>query len=651
MIFFAGCVEKPGDEVPEIRILNLNIPGSISIVSGGSISFVGVGFESGDVIKFLNGSNEYAGTNERVADKFIRFHLPEETPSGDYDVYLDRGEISTKLGSTRLNIMLNVDIPDKDGATIKGVIHYNEIRIEGVMVSDGIEVTVTDEDGFYWLNSQKDRGYVFISIPSGYMPAGEGNFPDFWRPLSTAPLTPSVERHDFDLVPVDNENHVIVFSADHHIAKRNSDLNQFRAGFKTDIAEFLSTNSDKKVYSLMLGDQSWDAYWYTNGYTIADFKQEVADLGMPMFFSMGNHDNDMNYSINDAGATAESNDFNAEKAYIDAVGPTYYSMNIGKVHYVCLDDVLWRNTKSGTTYNRDYYGQITQAQLDWLQKDLALITDKNTPIILYTHIPVHTHTYGSGSIGFINGVTGRVSLTTGGSGNALVALLTEFPTVHIVSGHTHVSRPIANADMPSDRQNIYEHNTASVGGTWWWTGVTVGNNVSTDGVPGGYKVFNINGTDIEWYYKSIGHNADYQFRVYDMNKVKEYFASSDLTAYFSSSESPYKDKFTWAAENSILFNVFNWDSSFEITVKDLSTGNLCEVKQRFGIDPLHNISYDIPRFKSAGTVNFNSTLNFHTFYATTTSATSTLEVTVKDRFGKEYKQTVTRPKAFETTMK
>ena len=41
------------------------------------------------------------------------------------------------------------------------------------MVSDGTEVTVTDDKGIYELKSAKKWGYVFISVPSGYEVAAE----------------------------------------------------------------------------------------------------------------------------------------------------------------------------------------------------------------------------------------------------------------------------------------------------------------------------------------------------------------------------------------------------------------------------------------------------------------------------------------------
>ena len=54
------------------------------------------------------------------------------------------------------------------GATIYGTVECNGSPLEGVVVSDGVEVVKTDKKGVYNITSDKKTGYVFISIPSGY---------------------------------------------------------------------------------------------------------------------------------------------------------------------------------------------------------------------------------------------------------------------------------------------------------------------------------------------------------------------------------------------------------------------------------------------------------------------------------------------------
>lgn len=72
-----------------------------------------------------------------------------------------------------------------------------------------------------------------------------------------------------------------------------------------------------------------------------------------------------------------------------------------------------------------------------------------------------------------------------------------------------------------------------------------------------------------------------------------------------------------------------------------------------GYDPLHILSYDAPRIKAGGKdkVTFPTERTAHLFRVKASSPTSTLNISVTDRFGNVYKETMTRPKAFSVTMK
>ena len=65
--------------------------------------------------------------------------------------------------------------------------------------------------------------------------------------------------------------------------------------------------------------------------------------------------------------------------------------------------------------------------------------------------------------------------------------------------------------------------------------------------------------------------------------------------------------------------------------------------------PLHSISYDIPRgAANNGTLTFPSTSCMHMFEVTASSASSTLEISVTDRFGNVSTESMIRPKALTT---
>ena len=76
--------------------------------------------------------------------------------------------------------------------------------VKDVVVSDGDEVTLTDREGYYALQSQKRNGYVFYTLPRGYEPELLAGFnPQFWAALNTPDLS-ATEVHDFRLKKVKN---------------------------------------------------------------------------------------------------------------------------------------------------------------------------------------------------------------------------------------------------------------------------------------------------------------------------------------------------------------------------------------------------------------------------------------------------------------
>src|SRR5690606_6299171 len=157
------------------------------------------------------------------------------------------------------------------------------------------------------------------------------------------------------------------------------DITQFETGFIKDANEVIKSYRDNgtKVYGLTLGDMTWDAYWYANNYFLDDYLSVMSRLNIGVFNVMGNHDNDPYYA----------DDRQAENTFKRIIGPTYYSFNLGNVHYVVLDNIEYINNgaSNGNLGDRSYNGKVVSAQLEWLKKDLAMI-DKSTPVMVAMHI-------------------------------------------------------------------------------------------------------------------------------------------------------------------------------------------------------------------------------------------------------------------------
>ncbi len=632
----AACTSCRKDPLPEeeegLRITGISIPSSLDVAPGGEITITGQGFAVNDIIVFVltsDAGSVWTATVSAVTAQSATFSLPAGISSGSYRLTVKRGTESMVIGTLTLNVITGTIIPDRPGMTVKGIVYSDGEGVPGVVVSDGYEVTVTDGDGIYYLPSAKQNKFVFISIPGNYEVATSDNIPQFFRRLAGGS---GVEQHDFSLVESDNSRHVVIPMADWHLANRNDDLTQFSTGFLPDvnstIAGYISAGT--KVYGVPLGDMTWDLYWYTNNFSIPQYLAEMKKVNCPMFNVMGNHDND----------PYMAGDIEAETPFREIIGPTYYSFNLGSVHYVVLDNVQYINTgaSQGVVGERNYYDAVSSAQISWLTRDLAAITDKSTPVVIFMHTPL----YGNPSL---DAGGNQISSIVLNNGSTLLSIVDDFSEVHVVTGHTHINYTVESG-------GVTEHNTAAVCATWWWTGKTgyAGNQICKDGSPGGYGVWEADSRDLRWYYKSIGYPQEYQFRSYDLNTVyitAAAFAPNSTDAALAEYAGVYASP---NQVNDVLINVWGYDPQWTVEVTE--GGTPLAVERITAKDPLHIISYEAKRLNvgAVPTSSFVTGNTSHMFLARASSATSTLEISVTDRFGNTYTETMTRPKEFTWSM-
>lgn len=622
------------DENNSLNISGVSIPSSINVAKAGELMLTGKGFRVGDTMEFeslINKNLIFKGTVVSVTENTFTFSVPSDFESGNYKVKVIRNAQALILGNILFNVVANTNIPDISGKNIKGVVYSNGKGVPGVVVSDGYEVAVTDSEGRYYLSSLKKAGFVFISVPGNYEVTNTGSAPQFFKRVSNS--LDAIEQRDFSLLKVDNDKHVVLSLADWHLANRNNDLEQFTSKVLPDINATINKYSSDgtKVYALTLGDLTWDGYWYSNNFGLNEYVPYMNKINAPVFNLIGNHDNDPYFA----------NDWDAENKYRDVLGPTYYSFNLGKVHYVVLDSVEYINTggTQGTIGSRNYSERLTNNQLEWLKKDLATITDKSTPIVLAIHTPL----YKQPSLDANGNQINTVDLL---NGDVLKNIVSEFTKVHVLSGHTHINYTV-------EEGNIMEHNTAAICATWWWTGKNgyANNHICKDGSPGGYGIWKMNGNDIKWLYKSIGYTEDYQFRAYDLNSVhitSAKYAPNSTDALLA----PYSDVYaTPSSNNEVLINVWGYNVQWKIEVTENNQPlKVSRVKEK---DPLHIISYEALRLNAGATPTdaFETEKTPHFFKVKATTVNSTLTIKVTDRFGNVYTEIMERPKALTLGMK
>lgn len=495
---------------------------------------------------------------------------------------------------------------------ITGEVSCEGQPVKGAVISDGVEVVTTDRNGRYFMNSQKENGYVFISIPSGYDVEADGLIPRHFVRLGGNP----VDTADFRLIRSDNDRHTMVVSTDIHLTGDavDKDLPQFHSIYLPGITEFIK-NQDGKVYSACLGDMSTDGKWYKNGFALPEYLEQMAvSYPTPIYHVMGNHDNERR-----GKGTVEEWDEIGESAYKKVVGPNYYSLNIGKVHYVFLDNIVTygKNPEGYSAEDFDWFPKygfryiVDSIQIEWLKKDLSYVKS-DTPVVVSMHVPLYS-TKGLED--------GKVIYKEGASKfqkpEVVTDILDRFEDVHLLAGHLH-----HNSTM-NIKENLVAHNIVSASAVSWKLNDVDSTLICGDGSPAGYLVLRADGKDISWQYKANTLPIEKsQFRLYDLNEVAPEYGGLP-------------------GGNELLLNVFNWDDRWTVKIKE--DGRELELEQVCGKDPMYSEIRATTRMLPTRPTAFLPDSTIHLFRARTQSPVSMITVEVTDRFGNVYREDYRQP--------
>lgn len=633
VLLFACSSDNEGETPSDNFDVRFTLPASLDATVGGLCIFPVEGggksplTSDSFILETETGVSYLCPIIESSSGSFT-IRLAKECVTGRYNVYIKRGSRKKSFGKIHINIVEDIGFQPDAGATVYGIVSsLDGERVSNVVVSDGIEVAVTDEQGIYQLQSAKKWGYVFISIPSGYEVPSSGVLPLFHYDLKGDPKT--VERIDFQLTKVDQSTYKVFMLGDMHLADRTGDIAQFNT-FATDLRSYISQHSGQRMYAITLGDMTWDLYWYSHMYFCFPEYLEIVNgqfKGLQFFHTMGNHDNDYK----------TTSDFAAAAQYVRNIAPTYYSFNIGNVHYIVLDDINC-DTYDGTN-TRIYTKTLSSEQLRWLAKDLSYV-DKATPLVITMHAQLFYPLTSTSKFQYDSDAANT---------EALLDLLDGYET-HFVTGHTHMMFNVTPQDDIAGGQDVYEHNSGSVCASWWWSGhLTPGVHLGQDGTPGGYAVWDVSGTTFKWLYKSTGWPEDYQFRSYDLNRIS--FSTADIPkcpASVRGKFAKYALAYPANSRNEVLINVWNWNRNWKISVVD-ENGKKLTCTPVWAYDPLHIAGLTIPRFNDSTITsepNF-TTWNFtHFFKVTADDADVDLTITVEDEFGHIWTECMERPKLF-----
>jgi outer membrane protein assembly factor BamB len=229
--------------------------------------------------------------------------------------------------------------------------------ISGVLVSDGFQVVRTDEDGRYCLSKIEKRvKFISVTVPAGYR----------------------AERF-YQAVEEEGEND---FHLQHWNASGGSDFSfihisdsETSEGGKwlEEIREYVAHADSTPAFLIHTGD-------LCHAHGIIWHAEEVGfdTLGIPAFFAIGNHD----YLLGDDEERPPWVGYYpgvqyGEELFERRLGPTYYSFEAGKIHFLVLPSLHAHDAEPDTSF-ADLH--------EWLSNDLALVPP-DRGVIALQHCP------------------------------------------------------------------------------------------------------------------------------------------------------------------------------------------------------------------------------------------------------------------------
>lgn len=344
--------------------------------------------------------------------------------------------------------------------------------IANVVVNNGSGFTTTDKDGYWILPTDTNFSkFISISTPANYhLPSKNSVANGFYVSVSQLAQNKS---HDFFLEKRKAANEKICYIAisDPQV-KSDKHVDRWKSETVKDLKLVTdSISKEREVVSVSLGDIVWD-----NMHLYDDYIQSLEGLKLTSFQCIGNHDFDLRYQgLNNM---PEGTPVHGEMVYEKYFGPTDYSFNLGKAHFITLKNINYMGGKA-------YREGITGAQLEWLKNDLSFVP-KGSLVIISMHAACWNKIEKEGNVC---------------NAKALVEVLKDY-NVHVFAGHTHFAQ---NNEVS---EKLYEHNIGAACGAWWKS------HTNRCGAPNGYMIVDIDGESLRWHYKPTNQPANKQMTVY-----------------------------------------------------------------------------------------------------------------------------------------
>jgi 3',5'-cyclic AMP phosphodiesterase CpdA len=207
------------------------------------------------------------------------------------------------------------------------------------------------------------------------------------------------------------------------------------------------------------------------------YRSSTKALPRPVHSILGNHDI---YGISNKSGVSASDPLYAKKLFEDRMGqPRFQSFDHKGWHFILLDSVQVDSEKN-------WFGKIDDAQLDWLASDLRK-TGKQTPIVALTHMPLASAT---GQFFGNQPEALRSLLIT--NARAVLDLFEGYKLKAVLQGHTHVREVVSY-------NGCHYITPGAICGNWW--------KGAFKGSPEGFAVFTVKGEQLSWEFRGYGWHA------------------------------------------------------------------------------------------------------------------------------------------------
>ncbi len=397
-------------------------------------------------------------------------------------------------------------------------IDSGEPGIPSVCVSNGKWVVKTDQNGRFSIEAEPGETVFVIKPPGFAVPVSEIQVPQYWNKSQSGeikfPLLKQEEPKKFDAL----------FFGDTQ-ARGMKEVNYI---FHDVVEELIGS---KAAFGVTLGDIVAD-----DPELMDDVAAGIAQIGIPWYNIIGNHDNDRDAKTND------DRDNTFEKFF----GPSTYAFEYADVAFIGLNDIF---------FNPDgkYISHFTDRQLEFVKNYLAFVPE-NKLVVLMMHSPI----------------------VACDNREAMFRLLENRPNTFSVSGHVHEQLNLFVDEKLGWKGKTPHHHliNATVCGSWWCglkdeTGIP--HATMNDGAPNGYSIISFDGNKYSVQFKAARRPADYQMNIY---------LPDDLTK-------------TMADTSHILVNVFA-GSEKSVVEMQVDNGNWIKMEKCKTIDPeilrMHQLS-------------------------------------------------------------